>query len=254
MKHLFLLSVFLLFHFLACSQAQIYKTWVGQDNEYLNILNKTASIQKGREYKKFDVIKYVKNKYFVLSGTIHDVEFTVMYNIVRLTQDTLILSPEGEDLFNLAELNPQNQYVFVNSMLTYKFVRLHYEASYSDEYAVKSRITLAIDSAKKSKVTVKDDSSDPPKVYRSPVTKQDYERLIKILSSFDLSSFPDEIIKVDSICQPAILEIQFNDQKKLFKRWNAVIPAYYSKLGDFMTEYISIRSGIDFMRLGKIKR
>ena len=254
MKHLFLLSSFLLLHFLACSQAKIYNTWVGQDNEYFNIFNKTATLQKGSEYEKFDVIKYVKNKYFVLSGTNHDVEFTVKYNIVRLTQDTLILSPEGEDLFNLAELNSQNQYVFVNSMLTYKFVKLHYEASYSNEYAVISRITLDIDSAKKSKVTVKDDRSNTPKVYKSPLTKEDYERLIKILSSYDLSFYPNEIIEVDSICQIAILEIQFNDQKKLFKRCNAVIPKYYSKLGDFMLEYISLRSGIDFMRLGKAKR
>ena len=256
MKHLFLLSSFLLLHFLACSQVKIYNTWVGQDNEYFNMFNKTATLQKESEYENFDVIKYVKNKYFVLSGTNHNVEFTVKYNVVHLTQDTLILSPEGEDLFNLAELNPQNQYVFVNSMLTYKFVSLYYEFSPKEFEEERKTTILYIDSAKRSKVTVKDLYSNETKIYRSPVTKQDYKRLIKILSSYDLSSYPDETIDMDSIqCYNpnSYLEIRFNDQKKIFKGciW---VPKYYLKLGDFMWEYISLRSGIDFMRLGKIKR
>ena len=228
-------------------------TWVGPNNEYLNISKKTASLQKGRKYIEFNVVKYVKNKYFILSQTNHGIEFKTKYNIVSITQDTLIMAPEGRDFFNIGESNKRNQYVFVNSMLIYKFVRLHFETPLSNEDAEKSRITLDIDSAKRSKVTVKDVYSNETKVYRSPVTKKDYERLIKILSSYDLSSFPDENIMFDSIkCHYSILEIWFNDQKKLFKGCFAV-PKNYLKLGDFMWEYVMLRTGLDIIRVRKVR-
>ncbi|MCL2435393.1 MAG: BatD family protein [Lentimicrobiaceae bacterium] len=228
-------------------------TWVGQNKEYLNISKKIATLQKGRQYSEFDMVKYVKNKYFILSQTNHGVEFKTKYNIVSITQDTLILAPEGRDFFDLGEANKQNQYVFVNSMLIYKFVKLHFETSLSNEDAEKSRVTLDIDSAKRSKVTVKDMYSNETKVYRSPVTKKDYERLMKILSSYDLSSFPDENIMFDSIkCHYSILEIHFNDQKKLFKGCFAV-PKNYLKLGDFMWEYVMLRTGLDIIRVRKVR-
>ena len=256
MKHLFLLlSSFLLLHFLAYSQAQIYKTWVGENNEYLNIFKRAAGLQKGIEYQEFGVFKY-KNRYFIFVTRDSAHMYGQKYNIVRLTQDTLILSPEGEDILNLAKPNSQNQYIFVNNRLNYKFVCLHYErpADFYDEEKV--NFTLDIDSAKRSKVTVTDLFSNKTKVYRAPVTKRDYRRLINILSSYDLSCYPDENITMDSIkCSNpnSCLEIRFNDQKKIFKGC-ILLPGYYLKLGDFMLEYISLRSGIDFMRLGKIKR
>ena len=244
MKHLlFLLSLFL-FHILACAQPKINTiTWVGENREHLNISQKTACLQKGTGFMQLEVVKYVKNKYIILSITEHSVEFKTKYNIVRITPDTLILSPEGNDFFDLGETNQQNQYVFVNSFLTYKFVKLHYEISSSWS---EMRYFLDIDSAKKSKVTVTDEFLNETKIYRSPISRRDYERLIKILSSCDLDDCPDEKVWIDNKNRNSILEIQYNDQRKIFK---GGIPACYPKLTDFIWEYMDLRADMGVMRM-----
>ena len=245
MKHILFLNYFILFYFLVYTQPKINTiTWVGENKEYLNISKKTATLQKGRDLMQLEVAKYVKNKYIILSKTEHTIAFKSQYNIVRITPDTLILHPEGNDFFELGEPNKQNHYVFVNSMRNYKFVKLHYEilSHWNNEI----KFFLDIDSAKKSKVTVRDEYFNETKIYKSPVSKKDYERLIRILSSFDIDSSPDEKIWIDNQHRNSILEIQYNDQKKIFK---GGIPIGYSKLADFMWEYISLRAGIDVMRM-----
>jgi len=92
MKHLLFLFYLILFHFFAHSQSKI--TWVGQNKEYLNISKKTATLQKGREYTEFNMVKYVKNKYFILSKDTPWNSYKTKFNIVSITQDTLILAPE----------------------------------------------------------------------------------------------------------------------------------------------------------------
>jgi hypothetical protein len=194
-----------------------------------------------------------------------------------MSQDTLILSPEGEVFFELSELNSQNQYVFVNSMRTYKFVKLHFETSpdtMPHDYEIKadhleSIYILDIDSARKSKVTVSYPYFNETKTYRSPVSKKDYERLIRILSHFDIDSYPNENIWIDDDESNlifdiwynndekmiwnryfpngnAILEIWYNDQKKIFRR---CLPVGYSKLEYFIWEYIALIAGDDVMRV-----
>jgi hypothetical protein len=66
MKRLLFLSSLIFIPFFACSQPKIDKiTWVGKNNEYLNISKKKASLQKESDFQKFDVVKYVKNSYIV---------------------------------------------------------------------------------------------------------------------------------------------------------------------------------------------
>jgi hypothetical protein len=197
----------------------------------------------------------VKNSYIILSNQHITGYFEQKYNIVRFTQDTLILAPVGKDIFKLSQPDEENQYVFVNSMLTYKFVKLHFEtmsnySKFDGESVDDAKIiyTLDIDSAKNSKVTAKDKYSSEPQIRRSPASKKDYERLMKILSSYDLDSFPDENVRTNDNRNP-ILEIWYNDQKKIFK---GCIPIGYSKLEDFMWEYIALRTS--FSDVMKVRR
>jgi len=87
--------------------------WVGKNNEYLKIRKKKASLQHKNSYREFDVVKYVKNKYLILSHKHFNEEIQMRYNITLLTKDSLILVPEGDDIFALSKPNEQNQYVFV---------------------------------------------------------------------------------------------------------------------------------------------
>ena len=84
------------------------------------------------------------------------------------------------------------------------------------------------------------------KTYRSPVSKKDYERLIKILSHCDIDFYPNENIKINNKGRNPILEIWYNDQKKIF---NGCFPIGYLKLEDFIWEYMSLIEGFDVIRV-----
>jgi hypothetical protein len=256
MKPIIIFFFLIFFYFFASSQPNIHKiTWVGQNKEHLNISKKTACLQKDRKFIQFDMVKYVKGKYIIFSNTANGLELKTKYNIVHITQDTLILVPEGNDFFELTESDKQNQCVFANSLRTYKFVKLHYEISsntvqydYETETDhLKSGSILDIDSSKKIKITTQKEHFNEPQIYRSPLSNKDYERLIKILSSVDLDSFPDENIRQnDNKFRYSILEIRYNDKRKIFK---GGIPAFYSKLGDFMWEYMALKEGLDVIKV-----
>jgi len=218
-------------------------TWIGQNNEYLIISKKKASLQKGIEYQQFDISKHLKNRYIILCKNENNIKREHKFNIVCHAKDTLILSPEGNDIFELCEANKQNQYVFANSLLTYKFERLYYETTiyYLD---FKLKITLVIDSAKNSKITLKDESKSKTSVIKSTISKNNYERLLSILSSYDLSNYANKID--NNKCRNQILEIRYNGQNKTFEGCNDIsLPTQYSKLPHFLTEYIAQKASID---------
>jgi hypothetical protein len=242
----FLLLFFLpLIHLLSYSQPKIDKiTWVGENREHLNISKKMATLQKGANFQQFDVVKYVKNNYFILSQ-VHGTEFKQKYNIVRFTKDTLILASDKTDIFELGKPNEQNQYVFVNSMLNYKFVKLHFEVT-SNLRNEPRKYTIDIDSAKKA-IIKEDIYHNEIKIYKTSVSKKDYERLIKILSHCDIDYYPDENIKIGYENYIQILEIQYNEQKKIFK--DCTPRGYSSKLEGYLWEYIALRTGIETMRV-----
>jgi hypothetical protein len=249
MKHLIFLSSLILIHFLTCSQPKIDKiTWVGQNNEHLNISKKTASLQKGMKFQEFGVVKYVKNNYIILAQIDHGTAFAQMYNIVHFTKDTLILVPEGMDFFELCEANEQNQYIFVNSLLTYKFVSLYYETPINNHYGVLKRVAIYIDSARNSKITLTDESIKKTITFKSSIDKKDYERLIKILSSCDISNYPEvNTVIDDKNCRRQIFEIRCNAQIKTFKGCNGafIIPSGYADLSGFLAEFVSLKANID---------
>ena len=229
----------------AQSSGLLRNTWVGENNEYLNISKQKAHLQKGDWYQQFEVAQYVKKRYIILSGSYNGLKFEQKYNIVHFTQDTLILAPEKETFFTLGQTNNQNCYVFVNSILTYKFEQLYYETSL-DYLNAKLKITLVIDSSRNSKVTVKEEYLNENKVYKSPISKKDYERLLKILSTCDIASIPiAENTETNSNDQRySILEIRYNGNIKTYKGYIR-IPFYYAKLSGFIWEYIKLLSGVE---------
>ncbi|MCL2291303.1 MAG: energy transducer TonB [Bacteroidetes bacterium] len=223
-------------------------TWVGENNEHLNISNKTASLQKGMNFQQFKVVKYAKNNHIILSQTQHGAKFKQKYNIVHATKDTLILAPEGEDIFVLGETNEHNQYVFVNSMLTYNFVELYYEALFHHNNFVSPKVSLKvilyIDSAKNSQVVVQNEISNEINTYTTPLSKVEYKRLMQILSSCDIGCFQNEDRMIDEKTSYSILEIKYNDQIKTFNGFTHLPLNFADELADFICDYIESRANI----------
>jgi len=164
--------------------------------------------------------KYAKKDHIILSQVSNSRMVEQKYKIIRLTQDTLILVPVGEDIFALSESNEQNQYVFVNSMHTYKFEELYYETVFFNFNNPISRlkIILYIDSAKRSRIVIKSDSSGESEGYKTPISKKEYKSLIEILSSCDLNCFQEENTVIDKKYPYEILEIRYNEQAKKCRR------------------------------------
>jgi len=199
--------------------------------------------RKGIEYQQFDIVKHVKNRYITLCKNENNIKREHNFNIVRHTKDTLILSPEGKDIFELCETNEQNQYVFANSLLTYKFERLYYETKIN-YHGFKLKITLVIDSTKNAKIILKDESNDRTSVIKSTISKKNYERLLSILSSYDLSNYANKAI--DNKYRNQILEISYNGLNKTLEGCNDIsFPIQYSKLPHLLTEFIAQEAGID---------
>jgi len=223
-------------------------TWVGENNEHLNISKKIVSLQKGMNFQQFKVVKYAKNNHIILSQTQHGAKFKQKYNIVRATKDTLILAPEGEDIFVLGGMNEQNQYVFVNSMLTYNFVELYYEALFHHNNFINPKaslkVTLYIDSAKRSQVVVQNEISNETNTYMTPPSKVEYKRLMQILSSCDISCIQNEDRMIDEKASYSVLKIRYNDQIKTFNGFTHFPPNFADELADFICDYIESRANI----------
>jgi hypothetical protein len=241
--------------------------WKGQNKEYLQILKKTAGLKKGQYIQEFKVVRYAKNEYIILSSQHTTGYLEQKYNIVRFTKDTLILAPEGKDIFKLSQLNEENQYVFVNTPKELPFGKLHFASSIiapSLDYHVS--ITLYIDSARNSRVKIHDDYMNETNVVTTKISKKDYKRLIQILAACDMGSFPEEFAPKDQKfatfeenplsssrgvvfhvkqefleCSNSIFQVQYNDQIKKCKGCTFV-PFYYPALEDFLMRYIAMKS------------
>jgi len=249
MKHFFFFSSLLLFHFLVYSQPKIDKiSWIGENGEYLSITKKKAFMQKKEACRELSVVKYVKNRYFVLSQTHLGEEFQVKYNIERFTIDTLILTPEGEDIFTLSASNEKKQIVFVNSRMTnYQFVEFYFESLFNnfDNPRDKLKFILYVDSSKRSRVVVYNESYKEGCVYTAPPSKVEYKNLLKILSSCDISSIPNDDKEIDKETSYQILEVSYNDKIKRFIG-NTSLPIHFAdSLIELISDYIELRVNIN---------
>jgi len=170
------------------------------------------------------------------------------YKVVHVTQDTLILAPKGEDVFSLAKLTSQNQYVFINSMLNYTFVEFYFETScynFDNPKEDRYKYIVYIDSAKNSRVVIQNESFNEGTMYTAPPSKVEYESLIKVLSSCDLSGFPEADTVINKESPYGILEVRYNDCAKKIRDWRC-LPAHFTEnLEYFVCEYIELRANIN---------
>ena len=260
MKQFFLLYLMLLFHFLAYSQPKITDiVWKGINNEYLQIFKKYATYNKGQHFQEFSVVKYVKNSYIVLASPHISGLYWQQYDIVHFTKDTLILAPVGRDVFKLSQLNENNQYVFINSLNGFTFVKLHFTTTLIvPELDLNLSITLTIDSTRKSFVKLHDDYMNETNVVTTSISKYEHKTLNTILAGLDISNLPEKAVVdlpntyLNSLpkyfiyaqleCCNSFFEVHYNDQVKTYRGCTS-IPFYHPALAHFLINYIAMKSG-----------
>jgi len=220
--------------------------WIGKNKEYLQILKKEAGLRKGEHIQEFKVVQYVKNSYIIFGDQHITGYIEQRYDIVRLTQDTLILAPAGKDVFRLCQPDENNQYVFVNTLSNgFSFTKLHFETSLSVRpHGLDLQITLDIDSTRKSRLKIHDDYMNETNIVTTPMDRFEYKRFIQILAACDLNNLLEEtsyLLSEGMECCNSVFEIQYNGQVKRCKGCTS-FPFYYPALEDFLLSYMTSKS------------
>jgi hypothetical protein len=244
MKHILLF--FSLFPAIVWAQPKITDIiWVGKNKEYLHILKKEAELTKGQHVQEFKVEQSVKNNYIILSSQHITGYLEQKYDIVHFTQDTLILTPVGKDVFRLSSPNEKNQYVFTNSLNGFTFIKLHFETSlFVSSQDLYLQIMLDIDSTRKSRVKIHDDYMNETNIVTTAMDRFEYKTFIQILAACDINNIPEEVsysLSDDMQCCNSIFEIQYNNQIKKCKGCTP-LPFYYPALENFLLSYIASKS------------
>jgi len=241
--------------------------WVGVNKEYLQIEKKSATLTKGFHFQEFAVRQYLKDGYIVFTAPHISGIYWQRYKVILFSKDTLILEPEGSDVFRLSQRNENNQYVFTNSLNGFTFEKLHFTTTIIDEsLGVNISILLDIDSSRNSRVKLHDDYMNETNIVTTQMTKIEYKQLLQILSAFDLSMLSEDFankgkditkyeakqlrISKDVVlygergtkeCSNSFFEIRYNDQVTKCKGC-PFVPFYYPALKDFLLRYISTKS------------
>jgi hypothetical protein len=227
---------------LSYSQSKITDiTWVGKNKEYLQISKQSAELRKGEHYQKFKINKYVKESHIILSCQHISGYLEQKYNIISFTENTLILEPEGKDVFRLCQPDENNRYVFDNSLNRFTFEKMLFETTLGFYY----KISIYIDSKKNSRVEIQDDYANETAIVRSPISKTDYNKLIAILAARDIGSFPNEYFWTDDEndikCCNSSFEIWYNGSIKKCKGCTHV-PFDYDRLKFFLWDYFVLKA------------
>ena len=237
----YFLLFFMIFPYIIFAQPKIYDIiWVGPNKEYFHILKKEAELKKGEHYQEFKVVEYVKNSHIILSSEHISGYLEQKYNIVSFTENTLILAPEGKDIFKLCRQNEDNQYVFVNTLNTFTFEKLHFETSF--EYFT---ITLDIDAEKNSRLKIHDDYMNDTKVVTTSIDKFEYRYLIQVLSAVDIDSLQEEYKLTNHSnleCCHSAFQIHYNTNQVKKCKGCSLFPFDYPGLENFLLDYINTKA------------
>ena len=241
--------------------------WVGANKGYLQIGKKSATFTKGQHFQEFAVRQYLKDGYIVFTAPHISGVYWQRYNVILSSNDTLILEPNGNDVFRLSQRNENNQYVFTNSLNGFTFEKLHFTTTIIDEsLGVNISISLDIDSSRNSRVKIHDDYMNETNIVTTQMTKSEYKQLLQVLSAFDLSTLSEDFankgqditkyeakqlrISKDVVlygergvkeCSNSVFEIRYNDQVVKCKGCS-LVPFYYPALKDFLLRYIAFKS------------
>lgn len=186
--------IFLFPSYTVSAQPSIYKAWVGEQLQYLEITSKTVNFDYGYRLDDFgflyndSVLTLID--YFYTQGKIRKQHEDYVYKIIKLTDDTLVLSPLNAEAARL--INNQQRITFIDRSLIYdslfQFQKIYFSGTgcYGNCPAMK----LEIDSSGKIIFLGEYNTGVYKGLHEGYLNRQQLDSLIDLLSRSDLDRFP----------------------------------------------------------------
>ncbi len=238
MKSFIILFLALLLNLSCNAQVSIYKTWIGEKQEYLEMTRGISRLDiRNEDYENndfkvtvkegtFDAIKIPRNYQK------RDEPIAYHFRVIKLTEDTLILS--GNDSPTKFELYDKPEYLFISKQALVDkhltFQKLEFTSSTCFGHC--PEIHIAIDSLGKVHfLGGQDTKTKYKKMQIAQLSTKQLNQLIEILKNSCLDKFPEEMaVWLDA---PTFHFVIYYNNTKM-KSWGCVVPYTSRQLQDYL--------------------
>ena len=237
MKRLFSLYYFLITLNLSYAQSTIYKVWIGENLEYLKLTQEKAKFDYGHDLYDFEV-KYKDSTLTLIDtyqqagkiGWQHD---KYKYNILKLSNDTLIISPQNDIAKGL--LDNKDIFIFSDSSLLIKKEFIFQKIFFSSGpcYGTCPMIKIEIDSTGLVHFLGEYYTGDYIGLYKGQLNTEQLNRLIEILKLSEIDRFPT---KSGLPFDAPLYNFKFYYNNKFKEFEGGYIPYFDRTLLDYMLE------------------
>jgi hypothetical protein len=177
----------------------IYKTWIGENLQYLKLTKDKANFYYGSKQNDYGVSykdsTLIFIDYFYTSGKTGRQHEDYIYKVVKLTNDTLIVSPLNDRASKL--IGNKEQLLFIDKSTLYqtdlKFQRLFFSGTPC--LGSCPGMKIEIDSLGVTYFFAESNTGDYKGLYKGKLSKKQLNKLIEILKTSELDRFPTELGK-----------------------------------------------------------
>lgn len=220
----------------------IYKTWIGENLEYLEITEEKANFEFGFDLYDYDVT-YKDSTLTLIDYTYKSRKIgrrheKYVYKVLRLTNDSLIISPLNERASRL--IHGKTVFIFVDKSLLYKtdlkFQKIFFSAGVC--FGECPALKIEIDSTGLTYFLGEYHTGTYLGLYKGQLTKVQLDSLIEILKVSELDKFP---IRLNMAMDASTYNFKFSYNDKVKTSVGDFVPYFTSPLLNYlMTIYKKI--------------
>lgn len=228
----------------------IYKTWVGENLEFLQLKKNKGYFADGDYLNNFGVSfkdsTLILVQHFYVAGKIGRQNENYVFKVVLLSKDSLIISPSNDRARSL--INHKKSFVFVDKSTIYKsdltFQKIYFSIVSKNE--INPTLKLEVDSTGLIYFLSENNTGYANGLYKGKLNNYELEELIEILKTSELDKFP---ISLGGGFDAPIYNFKFYFNGKTKSSRGTDIPYFNKPLKSYL---LSIYDKIDFEKTDEI--
>jgi len=249
-RQLSLIFTLLLINISSYASPTIYKIWIGENLEYLELTKKKANLDYGYHLNDYgisykdSILKLID--YFWKSGKFGRQHEDYIFKVLRLTTDTLIVSPLNERARRI--IDNKNEFIFVAKTKLYRTDLKFQKIFFSGTGCLGScpGLKIEIDSTGLVYFLGEYNTDTLKGLYKGQLTDEQLEKLIDLLKVSELDRFPKGLGR--AIDAPTYKFIFFYNGKKRTSE-GYFVPYFNHSLLSYL---LNIYKEISFVRIQEI--